>query len=184
LDGLCSAGAIAAPDDLTGEARELEHVGIDFGGVIVRRGGQTARDDTSLASSDGTEIAQDGVFDAIREIVALCEGKVWIVSKARPHMQSRTRAWLEAVDFYSRTGMDPEHVRFCLEREDKEHICRELGLTHFIDDRVQLMQILRRAVPHLFLFGEQEDERLCPRWATFVSSWEETLEALRPSLSR
>lgn len=51
-------------------------------------------------------------------------------------MQERTLAWLQSVDFFSRTGLQPVHVRFCLQRQDKENICRELGISHFIVDLV------------------------------------------------
>jgi hypothetical protein len=125
----------------------MARVGIDFGGVIVRNRKLTRGEDTGLAGSDKVAIAQDGVFDAIREIISICEGRVWIVSKAGPRMQARTRAWLDTVDFFSRTGLDVEHVRFCLERQEKGTICRELGVTHFVDDHVHVMQILRHTVP-------------------------------------
>ena len=69
-------------------------------------------------------------------------------------MQELTLSWLQSVDFFSRTDLQPDHVCFCLQREDKENICRGLRITHFIDDRVHIMQILRRVVPRLCLFGE------------------------------
>ena len=55
--------------------------------------------------------------------------------------------WLQSVDFFSRTGLHKDPLRFCLQREDKASICRELEITHFIDDRVHLMQILRGVFP-------------------------------------
>jgi hypothetical protein len=124
------------------------------------------------------------VFDAIHKIISICEGRVWIISKAGPRMQARTRAWLDTVDFFSRTGLDVEHVRFCLERQEKEAICRELGISHFVDDHVHVMQILRHTVPHLYFFGEQGRKRFCPPWATFVSNWAEVVELLTSSLSK
>jgi hypothetical protein len=67
-------------------------------------------------------------------------------------------------------------VRFCLQREDKASICREVEIRHFIDDRVHVMQILRGVVPHLCLFGEPGAERLCPPWSFFASSWAEVID--------
>ncbi len=151
-------------------------VGIDFGGVIVRSRKELRGEDTSLEDSAGSEVAHDGAYDAIRKIVSACDGLVWIVSKAGPRVQARTLAWLDAVGFYSRTGLAPDHVRFCLQREEKEGICRDLGITHFIDDRVHVMQILRGAVPHLYLFGEPGGEKFCPPWATFASAWAEVAD--------
>lgn len=159
-------------------------VGIDFGGVIVKNRKLSPNEDTGLVGTDKAEVAQDGVFEAIREIVLICDGLVWIVSKAGPRMQSRTREWLNAVDFFSRTGLDPYNIRFCLERQEKERICHELRIGHFIDDRIHVMQILRHTVPHLYLFGERGDERLCPPWATFVSDWAEIVSLLKSSLQK
>jgi hypothetical protein len=91
-------------------------------------------------------------------------------------MQERTLAWMQSVDFFSRTGVQPDHVCFCLQREDKGLICRELGISHFIDDRVHIMQILRGVVPHLCLFGEPGAERFCPPWATFATNWPQVVD--------
>ena len=100
-------------------------VGIDFGGVIVKHH-KHAREDTNLRDSDSAEIAQEGVFEAVREIVSVCSGCVWIVSKAGPKTQIRTIEWLHSVDFFCRTGLSPDHVHFCLERPDKERM--EIGM--------------------------------------------------------
>lgn len=159
-------------------------IGIDFGGVIVISNGIRARDDTDLSSEDGDQIAREGVWDAMRHVVCAHAGNVWIVSKAGPRMQARTREWLDRTDFYERTGLPRDHVRFCLTREDKAPICRELGITHFVDDRVHIMQILREVVPHLYLFGEQDGTASCPPWATLVTSWADLLGMLVPPNER
>lgn len=159
------------------------HVGLDFGGVIVANRNAVSGEDTSLGDFDGSQVARDGAYDAIRQIVSACDGRVWIVSKAGLRMQARTLAWMDAVDFFSRTGLEADHVRFCLRREDKEGICRELAITHFVDDRVHVMQILRAAVPHLYLFGETEEQQhFCPPWATFVHTWGEVADLVTQSV--
>jgi hypothetical protein len=157
-------------------------IGIDFGGVIVRSLHEDTGEDTSHRSSSGEQVARDGAFDAIRHLCSACDGRVWIVSKAGPRMQERTLAWLQSVDCYSRTGLLPDHVCFCLQREDKATVCRELGISHFIDDRVHVMQVLRGVVPHLCLFGEPGGERFCPPWACFASSWPEVVSWVSCSL--
>lgn len=152
--------------------------------MIVRNQKTIPEEDTSLAVTSGAEIVQAGAFEAIKELVSFCEGCVWIVSKAGPRMQSRTLAWIEAVDFFSRTKLKPDHIRFCLEREEKKRICLDLEISHFIDDRVHVMQILRHTVPHLYLFGEEGGERFCPPWATFVTQWAQIPELVKQSLKK
>jgi hypothetical protein len=166
------------------EKQAMPRVGIDFGGVIVRNRKLVRGEDTGLADFHTPEAAEFGVFDAIREVVSICDGHVWIVSKAGSRMQERTRAWLCTVDFYSRTGLDVEHLRFCQEREEKGTICRELGISHFVDDHVHVMQILRHTVPHLYFFREHGGERFCPSWATLVSNWTEVVNLLKMSLTK
>ncbi len=156
-------------------------IGLDFGGVIVESKRSSVGEDTVLASTDGIQIARPGVFNAVEELVSLCEGRIWIVSQAGLRTQAGTRKWLETTDFFGRTGLEPEHVRFCLEREGKLGICRELAITHFVDDRIHVMQILRHDVPHLYLFGQAGDEKYCPPWATFVSSWAQIVGRIKAS---
>ena len=146
-------------------------IGLDFGGVILRLRDQRSREDTSLDRADGIEIAHDGAIDGVRTMVAQTCGSVWIVSKAGTRMQETTRNWLDSVDFFTQTGMAPENLRFCLERSEKNAICRSLDISHFVDDRIHIMQILRHSVPHLFLFGPEENRHFSPPWATFVTSW-------------
>jgi hypothetical protein len=124
------------------------------------------------------------MFECVRAIAGACAGRIWIVSKAGPGMQARTLAWLHAVNFFARTDLKQDHVRFCLSRHEKETICRELEISHFLDDRVHVMQILRTAVPHLYLFGERGEERYCPPWATFVSSWAEVSALVIPRVPK
>jgi hypothetical protein len=153
-------------------------VGIDFGGVITRNRKLFLGEDTELIQSQGEEVAQPGVFEAIRDIVSFCDGHVWIVSKGGPYIRRMTNEWLERVDFFSRTGMARDRVRFCRERQEKEPICREMEITHFVDDRVHVMQILRYTVPHLYFFQDPANKRHCPPWATFVSNWTDFSELM------
>jgi hypothetical protein len=55
-------------------------------------------------------------------------------------------------------------------------------ISHFIDDRVHIMQILRGVVPHLCLFGEPGAERFYPPWVTFARSWPQVLGCVSCSL--
>ena len=161
----------------------MPRVGIDFGGVIVRNRKLVRGEDTGLAGFHTPEAAQPSVFDAMRGTISICDGHVWIVFKAGSRMQERTRAWLGAVDCFSRAGLDVEHLRFCQQREEKGAICRELGISHFVDGHVHVMQIFRYTVPHAYFFREQGGERFCPPWATSVSNWTEMVLWLRMSLS-
>jgi hypothetical protein len=137
----------------------MPRVGIDYGGVIVISRKLVRGEDTGLAGFYTPEAAQTGVFDAMREIISICDSDVWIVYKAGSRMQERTRAWLDTVDCFSRSGLDVEHLRFCQQWEEKGAICQELGIYHFVDGYVHVIQILRCTVPHVYFFREQGGER-------------------------
>lgn len=51
-----------------------------------------------------------------------------------------------------------EHVHFCAERADKAPIAQRLELTHFIDDRPEVMAHLDGIVPHRILFQPNEED--------------------------
>lgn len=156
----------------------LLRIGLDFGGVIVSPKPRIPGEDTKLRATDGEQAAQPGMFESVRRLVAAARGSVWIVSKAGAAMQERTLGWMTDADFYTRTGLDRPHVRFCRERIEKKAICSELGITHFVDDLVHIMQILRDSVPNLYLFGHQGADSPCPPWARLVTDWGEVTDLI------
>src|SRR5262249_1758008 len=99
--------------------------------------------------------AYEGMFDVVPVLVRKFERRVWIVSKCGPRVQQKTRQWFEYHRFFERTGIDPANVRFCLQRPQKAVHCAELGITHFIDDRPDVLEAMRGLVPNLYLFGPQ-----------------------------
>lgn len=103
-------------------------------------------------------------------LVERFEGRVWLVSKAGPRVQEKTRHWLRHHRFFERTGIAPENLRFCLERPQKAEHCKELGITHFIDDRPDVLDHLEGVVRHRFLFGPQRKPHVSAGVVT-VPSW-------------
>ena len=63
--------------------------------------------------------------------------------------------WFDHHRFFERTGIDSRNVRFCLKRPQKALHCREIGITHFIDDRADVLEAMMGVVPNLYLFGPQ-----------------------------
>jgi hypothetical protein len=157
-------------------------IGIDIGRVIMAASDVDGRADTSfLKGSDDDAMRtppNEGAFDVIRELVAHHQGRVWLVSKCGPRIQQLTRRWFRHWDFYAVTGLDESRVRFCLERRDKATQARELGLTHFIDDRLDVHEHLRGIVPALYLFGHQRPGTAVPSWVSQVLSWDEVRRVL------
>jgi hypothetical protein len=166
-----------------------ESLGVDIGGVIISRVGGEA--DTSFSSANYLETAGvPGALEVIRQLVDHRFGeRVFLVSKCGPRVQAKTLRWLKHHRFFERTGVKPKHVRFCLERSEKEAICRKLGITHFIDDRVDVLQSLK-SVPHRFLLDSSSrtsDRPSCagsPNAIRIASRWSEIGEVLLPHSGR
>jgi hypothetical protein len=156
-------------------------IGIDIGRVIMApvNGG---RADTSFLSGTLERAMQTppspGAFEGVKTLVEAFGGRAWLVSKAGPNVQQKTKLWLRHRDFYAATGLPPDHVRFCLERPQKAGHCRQLKITHFIDDRLDVLDALRKDVPYLYLFGEQPRLEAVPDWVVHVANWEFTTGAV------
>ncbi len=129
----------------------MEALGIDVGGVIIAR----SNDGTDTSFFSNNYLKTTAVKDAVRVIAELVERRfgqnTYIVSKCGANTERKTLEWLYYHQFFSATGILHEHVRFCRTREGKAPICRELGITHFVDDRLEVLSHLS-TVPHKFLF--------------------------------
>lgn len=138
-------------------------IGIDIGRVIMAPTAHDGRADTSFLHGSDEQAMQtppaDGAMEVIGQLVQATKGNVWLVSKAGPRIAALTTRWLSHVDFFRKTALPEGNVRFCRERADKALHARQLRLTHFIDDRADVLGHLRHVVPNLFLFGHQPERR-------------------------
>lgn len=150
----------------------MHNLGIDFGRVIQGAPGPDGAADTSFLGSRLEEAiespATPGAFEVIPRLVAQFGGRAWIISKCGENTERKTLAWLDHQDFYTRTGLPYGNVRFCRQRADKAVHCRELGITHMIDDRLDVHRAIRELVPYRYLFGPQQD---IPDWVIHTPDW-------------
>ena len=132
----------------------MNRLGIDIGRVIIN--GSKGSGDTSFFSGDTAAMlrtpAVPGAFDAIARLVPLFGGRAWLVSKCGPRVQQRSLEWLRHHRFFDRTGIAEGNVRFCLRRPDKAIICADLAITHFVDDKPDVIAAIEPVVPHRYLF--------------------------------
>ncbi|HVT78435.1 MAG TPA: hypothetical protein VHD87_15465 [Acidimicrobiales bacterium] len=125
-------------------------IGIDVGGVLVDRVGENS--DTSFFGDrpmDTPMVA--GAHDAVAAVLELFAGRVYIVSKAGPKIAELSRKWLALHGLTGPDAIPTEHVHFVRERVDKAQVCRQLGITHFVDDRADVLAHLD-SVDHRYLF--------------------------------
>ncbi|MFE9575655.1 hypothetical protein ACFYO1_04670 [Nocardia sp. NPDC006044] len=148
-------------------------LGVDFGRVIQGATLKAGDADTVFLSGGLDEALRTppspGAFDVLPRLVRLFDGRAWVISKCGERIEQRTRQWLDHHDFFDRTGIPREHLRFCRKRADKAGHCAELGITHMIDDRIDVHRALRDLVPHRYLFGAQPGP--VPDWVRHVPTW-------------
>jgi hypothetical protein len=148
-------------------------LGIDIGRVLMCPSDDDARPDTSFLDLPDEKAlalpASPYVWDVVPELVRAFAGRVWLVSKAGARIEALTRRWLAHHRFFERVGLPDDAVRFCRRRPEKRAHAVELGLTHFIDDRSDVLEALVGAVPHLYLFGAQKAPP--PAFTKHVADW-------------
>lgn len=139
---------------------ENDHVprlGIDIGRVIIGGSTDPRAGDTSFFGSDEAAMLATpeipGALEAIARLADRFDGRVWLVSKCGERIQQRTLRWLDAHDFFARTGVPRDQIRFCRRRQEKRGHCLDLGLTHFVDDHPDVHAAIAGAVRHQYLFG-------------------------------
>lgn len=135
-----------------------ELLGVDVGGVLVDRI-RADGSDTSFFSDRFLETpAVAGAFDALARLGRERFGqRICVVSKCGPRTEEKTRLWLAHHRLLDLLGLDTQALHFCRKRPDKAPICKRLGVTHFIDDRMEVLVHLT-SVRHRILFGPQEAE--------------------------
>jgi hypothetical protein len=156
-------------------------LGVDIGRVIIDGPAHPGGGDTAFFSGDeATMLATPevpGAVDALAELADRFAGRVWLVSKCGPRVEQRTRRWLAAHDLFARTGIPPDHLRFCRQRPEKRGHCLALELTDFVDDHPEVHAAIRGVVHRQYLFGPQR--RPAPDYVIPTPTWTAVL-ALSP----
>lgn len=144
------------PSDINTRPDAETRLGIDVGGVIIQPADED--DDTSFFGDNYLRTPPvPGAFEAIAELRRTFDDRMYIVSKCGERTRRRTVEWLNHHDFHRRTGIVSERVHFCFTRPDKAPIAVKLGLTHFVDDRLEVLGYLD-TVTHRYLFHPDERE--------------------------
>lgn len=75
-------------------------------------------------------------------------------------IEKKSRHWLiiSHLSFFERTGVNEANLRFCRDRQGKAPICKQLGITYFVDDRLEVLRYLYPEVANLYLLNSDESE--------------------------
>ena len=161
-------------------------LGVDIGNVIINHRGTNKDDETLHEERYSTIPAAAGSLESLNELNKLFGGRVYLISKCTPWAQDKILQWLDDNGFYGKTGINPQNVFFVRERHEKDVICRRSAITHFVDDRLEVLSHMIESTPHLYLFQPDESEvaefsQFLPK-VTRVESWKEVVDKIKTSL--
>lgn len=119
------------------EAKPSVVFGTDIGGVLCMN-----VEDIEMSVGDASNWwlkrgwVVKGALDAVRSIVAhVGQSNSFVIATVSTEMETQKKEWLEKIKFWEYTGIPKENVRWVPEEEDKGVVAKELGITHFVDDR-------------------------------------------------
>lgn len=147
-------------------------LGVDIGGVVVSLAHEREADTSFFGSDPDRTPAVPHAMWTLWRLGRYFEGEIHFVSKAGHRIEAVTRAWVAANRLFESTGLDPTHLYFVRERSDKAVVARRIGLTHFVDDRIDVLAAMNGLQRYLFLPGRDGSRGLTPpAWCVPVAGW-------------
>lgn len=157
-------------------------LGVDIGNVIINN----RLNDPEINKVDELVYSQfspsEGVFEALKVLSEYFDGEVYLISKCTEWAQEQILLWLKSHDLYNKTGVKEGNVHFVRQRHEKDNVCRKLGITHFIDDRLEVLSHMIESTPNLILF--QPDPKEIEEFKKFLpnvklaNNWKEVIEII------
>ena len=158
-------------------------LGIDLGGVVFDFEPIFKPEGLTREEVLATPVVKDSIESLAHLNRTVFKDRIYLVSKYdKNDGPNGTKEWLEKHNFYERTGISRDHLYQCLERHDKAPIVKKLGITHFVDDRAEVMSYFADFVPNLYHFQSLLEDRNV--WApqiphlVFVRNWKELTRIL------
>lgn len=120
-------------------------LGIDLGSTII-------------CTAVAPRVAFEDSFRVIKRLVDERFGEnVFIVSKVNEEQQKRVEEFIKNERLCEQTGISRDKVFFCRERHEKAPICEKLGVTHFIDDRPEVLSHMDSVQNRILFQGIEVD---------------------------
>lgn len=158
------------------------YLGIDIGGVLVDRAFHD--DDCSFFGNRPRATCGCGVVHSPRLVGDVFDYRIGAGQQGRPSYRVHNPPVARALRF-PRHHRRRHQVHFVDKRADKAPLCELLGVTHFVDDRSDVLESLD-SVPNRYLFAggsghfspDQPGDGV-----TLVSEWHELATILRASVN-
>lgn len=152
----------------------IKKIGIDVGGVLRQK---------RIGRNDLKKYLDTPLLPGALEVVtwlAATFGKenIYIISKCPEEKERDIRLWLEKTSVMPQF-IPNENIFFCRERVEKATIASAHGIDIFIDDRVDVLNVMKDIVKHRFLFtgggteefSEDSSIICCPNWESVMAAF-------------
>jgi len=108
---------------------------------------------------------------------------IYIISCVQSHQLSFiTGIWMETHNFLHKTNISLDNVIICTRMKDKSRIAEKLNLTHFIDDRPEVLNYFSKETTILVYQPKKSQIKKYPDIASraiIVNSWNEIADYLK-----
>ena len=162
-----------------------ECLGVDLGNVIIDHVGFGTTSEFFRNGDYNVIPPVPEVFDVLRELHGKRFGdNMFVVYNATDIADQKIISWLEAHDFFNRTGIPKLQMKRTRNGRNKWSVCELYKITHFVDDRLEVLSHLVGKVDNLYLFRPQAHEveqfqEFLPH-VTQVQTWREILRLMIP----
>lgn len=118
-------------------------IGIDINGVLS----DNKVPDYQTRDYSIFSVMKDAVKIVRKMVDAYGADNIYIISRVRTHQLSMvTGVWLEYHGILKKTGIPLENVFICYKLKDKAELAAKLELTHFIDDRLEVLDYFSKKI--------------------------------------
>ncbi len=161
----------------------LPTIGLDVGGVLLDR--SLGADEASFFGTRPMDTpVMPGALEAVSTLAGVFEGRILIVSRAGHRTRELSRQWLGLHGFLGDEMIPPSSIHFVEKRSEKAPLCKALGVTHFVDDHLDVLSDMQ--IPFRILFRgatlPAEPDGVLSPGVVSCGDWAELLSLVRQTV--
>ena len=157
-------------------------LGIDIGGVVTKIPIGSNRDDSFLGKDPLLTPKMEDSFTVISELAK--QYRIVFITRAGGPTRRALADWFRDQQFFESTELSMGRVFYTSTRDEKIGVAMDQGVTHFIDDRLEVLMGMLGIVPNLIAFqarpSDKERYSFTSQKVLHADSWNEVRRLLLP----
>lgn len=155
----------------------ISRIGIDIEGVIREKIAKPRTIDGYLAATP--------LKNSVKSINVLVKlygsANIFIISRCPKYAEDVILKWLDNQKFFNDIKFGRSNVFFCREQADKAPIAKQLQLTYFIDDRIDVLNAMKGIVANRILFtgGSNHGDKVVSDDIIILDNWDSVAEYIK-----